>query len=486
VEGKIISAEIESSLAGIDVEATAPWCEEELSTVDLGDKRLEWRIVDIATKLAAQPTASINQACEDWADTKAAYRLFANEGVTAEKILKPSQQRTRERMKDHCLVLAVQDTTFLDYTRHTKTSGLGPIGTRQQTLKGLVMHSTLVFTPEGMPLGLLAQEIWARSEEEEQLAEQERKSRPIEEKESYKWLKALKETVGLSPEGVQVVTICDREADIYELFVEAQEAGTGLLVRAAQNRAVMDTETGLLWDAVASAPSVRYLKVQVPARGKEPAREAVVSVRFGSVTLKPPWRPKVPDKDPLSPVPIDAVLVQEVEPPAKVTPLEWLLLTNAPIHTAEDAVERVLWYRQRWPIEVFHKVLKSGCKVEDCRLGKGERLIPYLALSSIIAWRLYWLTHINRHFPDAPCITILADHEWHALYATIHRTSTLPEEMPTVRQAVRWIAQLGGFLGRKGDGEPGPTVIWRGWQRLNDIAATWLLLHPAPGPTTCG
>jgi hypothetical protein len=478
--------EIESSLAAIDVEDTVSWCEDELSTIDLGDKRLEWRIVDIATKLAAQPTASINQACEDWADTKAAYRLFANKKVTAEKILEPPQQRTRERMKGQPLVLAVQDTTFLNFTRHVKTRGLGPIGTRQQTLNGLVMHSTLAFTPAGMPLGLLAQEIWARSEEEEQLTDDERKNRPIEEKESYKWLKALQRTVDLTPEGVQVVTVCDREADTYELFVEAQKETTGLLVRAAQNRAVMKAEMGLLWNRVESAAPVRYLKVQVPAKAKEPAREAVVSVRFRWVRLKPPWRPKEPGQEPLPPVSLDAVLVQEVDPPAKMTPVEWMLLTNVPVHAAEDAMERVCWYRQRWPIEVFHKVLKSGCKVEDCRLGKGERLIPYLTLSSIIAWRMYWLTHINRHFPDEPCIAILADHEWRALYATIHRTPSPPKEMPTVRQAVRWIAKLGGFLGRKGDGEPGPTVTWRGWQRLHDIAATWLLLHPAPDPTTCG
>lgn len=478
--------EIESSLATIDVEDAVSWCEEELSHVDLGDKRLEWRIVEIATKLAAQPSASINQACEDWADSKAAYRLFANKKVTAEKILEPSQQRTRERMAGQSLVLAVQDTTFLDYTRHLKTLGLGPIGTKQQNLKGLVMHSTLAFTPAGMPLGLLTQEIWARSEEEEALTDEERKNRSIEEKESYKWLKALQKTVDLTPAGVQVVTVCDREADIYELFVEAQKAKTGLLVRAAQNRALMDAEMGLLWDRVESATPVGCWKVQVPAKGKEPAREAVVSVRFRSVRLKPPQRPKEPGQDPLPPVPLDAVLVQEVDPPEKLTPVEWMLLTNIPVHSTEDAIERVNWYRQRWPIEVFHKVLKSGCKVEDCRLGKGERLIPYLTLSSIIAWRMYWLTHINRHYPDAPCIIILADHEWRALYATTHRTSIPPKEMPTVRQAVRWIAKLGGFLGRKGDGEPGPTVTWRGWQRLSDIAATWLLLHPAPDPTTCG
>jgi hypothetical protein len=150
-------AEIESSLAAIEVEDLMSWCEEELSTVDLGDKRLDWRIREVATRLAAQPMASINQACEDWADTKAAYRLFANQKVTDEKILDPSQQRTRERMQEYALVLAVQDTTFLNYTRHRKTQGLGPIGTQQQDLSGLVMHSTLAFTPAGMPLGLLTQ-----------------------------------------------------------------------------------------------------------------------------------------------------------------------------------------------------------------------------------------------------------------------------------------------------------------------------------------
>ena len=139
-----------------------------------------------------------------------------------------------------------------------------------------------------------------------------------------------------------------------------------------------------------------------------------------------------------------------------------------------------------YTIEVYFKVLKSGCKVEDCRLQTAERLRRYLSLFTVIAWRLYWMVHINRHCPEALCITILADHEWQALYAKIHRTTALPKEMPTVRQVVRWIARLGGFLGRKGDGEPGVTTIWRGWQRLNDISDTWLLFHPPPEQATCG
>ena len=229
--------------------------------------------------------------------------------------------------------------------------------------------------------------------------------------------------------------------------------------------------------------------VRRPARASLPRfieMIPIVSVRFCSVTLKPPWRPKSLEKDPLPAVTVYVFLTQEVDPPADVTPLEWLLLTNVPVYSFEDAVERVKWYRCRWHIEVYFKVLKSGCKVEDCRLQTAERLKRYLTLSSVIAWRLYWLTHINRHYPNAPCITILTQYEWQALYATIHRSTVLPQEIPTVRQAVRWIAQLGGFLGRKRDGEPDVTVIWRGWQRLNDISATWLLLHKSTQQTTCG
>ena len=151
-----------------------------------------------------------------------------------------------------------------------------------------------------------------------------------------------------------------------------------------------------------------------------------------------------------------------------------------PVTSFLDAVERVRWYRLRWHIEVFHRVLKSGCKVEECRLDQAEELRRYLTLKSVIAWRLFWMIQIARVQPDAACTVVLADHEWQALYVAIHRTSHLPETVPTVRQVVRWIAQLGGFLGRPGDGEPGVTVVWRGWQRLHDLATMWLVLHGEP------
>ena len=481
-----MSSEVQVVFDKIDIEEATNWCKEELAGANVGDKRLACRLVDTMAKMAAQPMVPINQACDDWADTKASYRLFKNKKVSADKILAPHQQSTRERMSDHELVLAVQDSSYLNYTSHQKTKGLGPIGTEQQNLSGLIMHTTMALTPDGLPLGVLDENIWARPEEPEPMTETERKQRPIEEKESYKWLTALRQTVALTPEGVEMVSVCDREADVYELFVEAAELDTGLLVRATQDRSLIEPELGKLRASVAASPITGHLKVHVPAKDGEPERDAIVSVQFCSVTLNPPWRPKRVDKDPLPEITLDVVLVREVDPPANVTPLEWLLLTNVPVHNFENAVERVKWYRRRWHIEIFFKVLKSGCKVEDCRLGTADRLIRFLTLSSIVAWRLYWLTHINRQTPQAPCTTVLTEHEWRALYAFIKRTAVPPPQIPTVGQVVRWIAQLGGFLGRKGDGEPGPTAIWRGWQRLSGVADMWLLYHQPTTPATCG
>jgi len=382
-------------------------------------------------------------------------------------------------------VLALQDTSYLDFTTHSKTTGLGPIGTEEQNISGLLMHPTLITTPEGMPLGLLTNEIWARSEDDQEMTEKERKNRPIEEKESYKWIKALEQTVELSPKETKVVTVCDREADVYELFVKADELKTGLLVRATQDRSLLDNEMGKLCASVEATPIAGRLKVQVPAKNNEPERKAIVGVQFCALTLKAPWRPKVEGKKPLPPVKLYVVLAKEIDPPSDVTPLEWLLLTNVPVKSFKDAVERVEWYRCRWHIKVFFKVFKSGCKVEDCRLGTAKRLIRFLTLVSIIAWRLYWITHINRHHPDASCRVVLAEHEWRALYAYIYRTTTPPRQTPTVHQVVRWIARLGGFLNRKGDREPGITTIWRGWRRLSDISSTWLLFHQTD-VQTCG
>lgn len=451
----------------------AGWSVREFHELDLGDTRLNRRLLMLAEAFGAQPEAPINQASANWQDTKAAYAFFANPQAQAADILLPHQQRTLERMAAYPLVLGVQDTTFLNYTHHPATSGLGPIGGGQ---RGLVMHSTFAFTAQGLPLGLLEQQLWARPDPAPPT--RRAKQRPMAEKESYKWLSALRESVTMTPSEVRLITIADREADIFEFLVEASDLETEYVIRAAQDRRLAG-EIGQLWAHMATQDVVGEVRVEVAARSGKPARTADLGVRVAQVTLQPPRRPADDPGVWLEPLRVWAIWLHEDTLPAATEPLDWLLLTNVAIASWQDTTERIAWYCVRPGIEAWHKILKSGCTVEDCRLEDAERLKPYLTLMGIIAWRLFWLTHINRQTPEAPCTTILADHEWKALYTTIHRSPLLPASIPSVREAVRWIAQLGGFLGRKGDGEPGITTIWRGWSRLMDIANMYLILHPS-------
>jgi len=448
------------------------WAALEFAEVELHDARLNRRCQELAGALGQQPTAFINEACEDWAATKAAYRFFGNtKKVTPAGLSAPHQQRTVERMSQHPLVLAVQDTTFFNYTPHPQTEGLGEIGNKNQQQRGFGLHSTLVVTPAGLPLGTLTQQFFTRPIGEPAHTPAELRRLPIEQKESYRWLEAFEQTLALSPAGVEVVTVCDREADLYEMFVLAEEKHAGLVIRASADRVLAEKEVGKLWAKVEQQPLAGHVTLQITPNQQRPARQATVSVRFTQVNLRPPWRP---NQKKLPPVTLTAILVREDNPPADVDePIEWLLLTNTSVQNFDDALRVIGWYGCRWQIEVYHKILKSGCTVEDCRLQKAERLQNYIALMSVVAWRLHWLTYINRTDPDLPCTVILTATEWQVLYRRIHHTASLPSTPPTVRQAVRWIAQLGGFLGRNRDGEPGITVIWRGWQRLQDMADTW-------------
>src|SRR6185436_11806164 len=264
------------------------WIAYELSEISLGDERLNWRVIDTATKLARRPSVSINQACEEWADTQATYRLFANEKTTAAAIMAPHQQRTKERMAGQQRCLVIQDTSLLDYSHHPSKVGMGPIGTTHQQSRGLVMHSALVTTVQGVPLGVLSQRLWSRTEQPKQMSPDERRKLPIEAKESYKWLAAMNESVAHKPAHTQLITVGDSEADLFELFHHARQLETDLLIRAGQARTVCEPEAGLLWPVLAKQPVVGHLKVRVAKRPAQPLREAIVAVRTTSLTLRPP------------------------------------------------------------------------------------------------------------------------------------------------------------------------------------------------------
>lgn len=469
---------MKGSMVPLAVEGIADWSNDEMAGVDLGDKRLNRRAQETLTKLGKHPSGSIPYGCDDWADTKATYELFKNEKVTAEKLRQPHQERTWERVVKEKCVLAVQDTSLLDYSHYEKMEGLGPIGTKAQNLRGVLLHGTMAVTPAGVPLGHLHQMLWARSDEEEKLSAAEKKKRPIKEKESYKWIESLQAISKQQPEGTQVVSVCDAESDVYELLAEAEKLDAAYLIRAAQDRSVIDPEVRTLRPALLKRAPKAQLTIAVSAKKNEPKRQARVAVRYRKLQLKAPYRPQQPGHKPLPSLTVYAILVREENPPKGMTRVEWLLLTNVPINQIEDALERIEWYCQRWQIEIFHKILKSGCRIEHRRLKNVSRLQPCIALFSIIAWRIHWLTNVQRIDPTAPCTTALAEPEWRALYALATRLTTEPTEVPTVEQAVIWLAQLGGFLNRKGDGQPGVSVLWRGWQRFQDALSMWLVFNP--------
>lgn len=460
------------------MEPATDWTTDEMEGIDLGDQRLNRRAQETLSKLSKHPEGSIPHGCDEWADTKAAYALFKNENVTADKLLQPHQERTWQRVGQHPCVLAVQDTTFLDYTHYPSTEGLGSIGTKGQKLRGIVMHNTVAITPTGVPLGTLHQQLWVRADEEAAQTAEEKAARPIEEKESHKWIESLKAIFPRIPAATKLIAVCDAESDVYELLHEAQECQASFLIRAAQDRALLEPEEAKLWTAVLQRPSQAQLTIAVAAKKQEPAREATVTVRYRRVKLKPPYRSKKQQPTPLKPVTVTAILVREDNPPVGMTPVEWLLLTNVRVTSIEDALQCIEWYCQRWQVEVFHKILKSGCRIEHRRLKSFDRLQPCIALFSLIAWRIHWMTWLLRSQPDAPCTLILADSEWRALYTLATRTVADPNNIPSVEQVILWIAQLGGFLRRKGDGVPGVTVIWRGWQRFQDAFSMWLILNP--------
>ena len=454
--------------------APADWVEEELSTAEFYDPRLNRRLFSVARDFYNQPQALIPQACGP-SGAKGAYRFFDNKRVTMDNILGAHAESTVERIKSHAVVLAVQDTSTLNYTAHPSTEGLGPISTTKDPSVGLILHDTMTFTTQGTPLGLLDVQCWARDPDNQGKSKQ-RKELPIEQKESVKWLKSYRavcEAQKLCPD-TMLVSMGDREADIYELFLEADKnpQGPKLLVRCDKGRS-RKTETGFLWDVMPQEPVAGFQAVSIPGKGGRPPREAKLEVRHAKVTLQAPKGSGHP------PVEAWVIYTNEIDYPASVdTPLEWMLLTTVEVGTFEQACERIAWYAKRWCIEIYHRTLKSGCKIEDRRLDAAESLKACLAVDMVVAWRVYHLTKLGREVPDSPCTICYEEHEWKALYIFSHKSPVLPKKEPTMREFNRMVGSLGGFLGRKRDGEPGPTAMWRGIQRLHDIGDTYRALAP--------
>ncbi|MBW3599929.1 MAG: IS4 family transposase [Planctomycetes bacterium] len=468
------------------------WAVEEMSGADLKDKRLNDRLTEVLSALGERPTASIPAACGGYAEMAAAYRFFDNEKSTAERILAPHHQRTRERMKAQPVVLMVQDTTEADVTRpEQQMAGAGPLAAASR--QGVFLHSLQAYTPNGLPLGEVWSDRWARDEasleKPQEEKRQERKAAPIEEKESFRWLEGLRQARETAEEcrETQCICVADSEADIYELFAEPR-GPVHWLIRACQDRALVrggKDEANLIHKAI-EAPVLftrqisvrgRKAKVACETRGRRQPRKnrkATVEVRAAAMTLRPPSRP---DRR-LPAVQVNVVLVREVDPPPDDESVEWILVTTLPIETIEQVEEIVAYYCVRWMIEIYFRTLKSGCRIEDRRIEHVDRFTACLAVYQIIAWRTLYVCHLGRSCPDLDCEAVFDPAEWKSVWVAVHRKSP-PRQPPRLADMIRLIAQLGGYVNRTNRKDPpGPQTVWLGMQRMCDLAWAWETFGP--------
>jgi hypothetical protein len=444
-------------------EAPEHWAEEEFGTVRWYDNRLKQRLYTIAQDFYKDPQANIPEACGSKARTMGAYRFFQNPKVTMDVVLTAHTETTIERIRGHRVVLVPQDTTTLNYSTHPMTEGLGPTNNQEDHAIGLLLHDTLAFTEKGTPLGILDAQCWARDPQEKG-KRYRRKELPIEQKESMKWLRSFQKAAQVQkrcPETMLVV-MGDRESDIYELFLETRKEPDGpkLLVRAEKTRK-RKVDQGFLWDFMAKQQVAGSLKIHVPRRGSRKARDAWIDVRFAKVALSPP-KSRVSRDGSAPAIPVWAVYVTEKANKAIDKPIEWMLLTTVEVKSFKEAQRRVEWYSGRWGIEVYHRTLKSGCRIKDRQLETADRLETCLGVDMVVAWRIYYLTMLGRETPEMPCTVFFKEIEWKALCCYVNKTPIPPERPPSISKMVLMIAALGGHLGRKGDGFPGTQTLWRG------------------------
>ena len=471
---------------------TESWVVEETRTVDLKDRRLNARLREVLTQLGEHPTASIPAACGGHAEMTAAYRLFDNENATFARILAPHTEATRVRLGAQETVLLVQDTTEIDVTRPTQpVAGAGPLD--GSIRRGMFLHLLHVFTPDGTPLGTLEGIPWARQEgARAPLSRAQRAATPIENKESYRWVQTLSKAQDEATRcpGTHFICVADSEADIYELLTAAQVEPRPIdwIVRSCQDRVLQhdadDAAAHYLHDYVLAQP--RLFPQTISVRGREPkfgcetrgrrqarrSRQAQVEVRSARVTLRPPRRP---DRT-LPELEVNVVLVQEVDAPKDDEPIEWLLLTSLPVVEATQACKVIQYYCGRWMIEILFRVLKSGCRVEERRFERLDRLQTCLAVYLIVAWRTLYVCRLARACPDTSCEAVFEPAEWKSVWKVVRRSEP-PPQPPTLGEMTRMVAELGGYIRRKSS-PPGPQTVWIGLQRAHDFALCWTTFGP--------
>jgi len=450
------------------------WSSHIAGFADLPDERLNTRFAQVLATLADKPLDSFPQACGSAGSAKGTYRFISNTRLTNAHFLQPLVRATAETCRGQSVVLSIQDTTSLNYTPLKQTAGLGLLNDSKRA-RGLHLHSTIALRTDGVPLGLLHQNYWSRPVTDEESPD-EKRERPFEEKESYKWLdgiKAAEQAMASLPEAQRprLIHVMDREGDIHEVLQHITESQHGAVIRCAQNRLV-DGPIGTAHQAVSAAPSMGIRYIHVPTHYRRPRNKSRCELRAVELVITPNAA-KHPQRKPTT---WTLIQVKEVDAPANTEPLSWLLWTTEPANTLAKTMSVLDIYRYRWRIEEFHLVLKSGCRVEKLELETADRLIRASTLYSAIAVRIVALRDLARQEPDAPCTVILSNDAWRVLFAKFEKkASDQHTPVPSVRQAVLWIGRLGGHLNRKRDGMPGVRTLWRGWRDLTILVAGYRL-----------
>lgn len=436
--------------------------EDELNTIDIGDKRLNCRAKKILTDFWTNPTYSIAAACKGKKEVEAAYRFFDNNIVSFEKIIQPHIQATLERIKQHSLVSLTQDTT--EMWLHSFVEEAGNLNGHEHR-RGFFLHPTIAFTLEGLCLGVVNTQHFIREDNAENETKH-RNQKDIKEKESYRWLLSYRAAcqVAISSPHTTIVSVADREGDIYEYLAEAvlseEKVKAHLLVRAQHDRLCKDpnypNSIERIRKKLLQAPILTELTIKTSKSISNKPREARIGVRAKTVLIKAPSnKVKKPDLE------INIVYLNEIDPPSGEEPISWVLVTTLPINSLDEILTIIRLYANRFKIEVFFRTLKTGCKVEELRLEKLKRILPCLALYMIIAWRIMFLTMIGRHHSDLPCTNFFDESEWQTVYILVKKKKP-PEKPPTINEIIMLIACLGGHIANSKKRPPGAEVIWRG------------------------
>lgn len=470
------------------LEATQ-WAENEFGNAPLGDARLSKRLVNVATAKAEVPDRAFSGVAKgDWAAVKAYYRMIdqpEDSAVNLSNILAPHRKRTVRRMMGQKTVLCLQDGSDLNYTNLDQCEGLGEMGANQTGAKsrGLHLHSTLAVAPNGLPLGVLRAQCTApkaKSPEDKRPAF----AIPIEEKKTFIWIEHHRDLVELAAEMPQtrLVNVCDREADFFEMFDEQrQNPCVDLLIRAKHNRNITE-EPFKLFAAVRQASVQSRVRVHIPrqsarakrskqkARAKRPGRLAELSVRSTRIQLRPAHYHV--DKEPIE---LWVVHALEENSPANAKAVEWFLLTTINIASSADAEQCLRWYTLRWRIEDWHRVLKSGCRIEDLAHESAERLRRAIGINLVIAWRIMLMTLLGRETPELPAEVLFSDIELRTLHAYAKKKRLKPPLL--LGEAVLLVAKIGGYLRRNNDPPPGHQLLWRGYTEFQFMCLGFALLE---------